>query len=64
MVRSGKQSFVVAISGPSGCGKTTLVKAVAEQLGDAAMMFFDDFVIDDPPDIEEWGGKPGADYSR
>ena len=56
-------SFVIAISGPSGCGKTSLVKAVAERLGDAAMLFFDDFPTDPPPDSEQWATRRDADYS-
>jgi uridine kinase len=56
-------SFVIAISGPSGCGKTSLVKAVAEHLGDATMLFFDDFPTDPPPDGEVWATKRDADYS-
>ena len=56
-------SFVIAISGPSGCGKTSLVKAVAERLGDAAMLFFDDFPADPPPDGEVWATRRDADYS-
>jgi uridine kinase len=49
-------------AGPSGCGKTSLVKAVAERLG-AAALFFDDWA-DDPPDIDEWGRLPDADFAR
>lgn len=56
-------SFVIAISGPSGCGKTSLVKAVAGRLGDATMLFFDDFSTDPPPDGEQWATKPDADYA-
>jgi len=36
-------SFVVAIAGVSGAGKTTLVRRVAELLGDAAALHFDDY---------------------
>ncbi|MEE9253661.1 MAG: AAA family ATPase [Pseudomonadales bacterium] len=56
-------SFVIAISGPSGCGKTSLVKAVAERLGDATMLFFDDFPTDPPADGELWATKRDADFS-
>ena len=56
-------SFVIAISGPSGCGKTSLVKAVAGRLGDATMLFFDDFATDPPPDGEQWATKRDADYA-
>lgn len=54
----------MAIGGPSGCGKTSLVKRVAERLGDAAALFFDDFVEDGPSDLAQWGGQPGADFAR
>lgn len=57
-------SYVIAISGPSGSGKTSLVKAVAEGLGDSAMLFFDDFPSDFPPGAEQWATEPDADFSR
>jgi hypothetical protein len=37
---------------------------VAERLGDAAMLFFDDFALDGPSDLPQWGGQPGADFAR
>ena len=55
-------SWVLAICGISGCGKTTLVKAVSDRLGSAAL-YFDDWT-DDPDDFEEWGCERGADYNR
>ena len=60
-----QSSFVIAIAGASGCGKTTLVKAVAERLGDAACLFFDDWA-DDPPDFDMWGRQRPLelDYNR
>ena len=38
--------FVIAISGSAGAGKTTLVNVLAERLGGAAKLFFDDFSAD------------------
>lgn len=35
--------FVVAVSGAAGAGKTTLVRRVAELLGDAVALHFDDY---------------------
>lgn len=47
---------VVTISGTSGAGKKSLVKKVAELLGDAAMLHFDDYqpVATYPTDIAGW----------
>ena len=56
-------SFVVAISGIGGSGKTTLVKAVADRLGEAATLFADDF----PGmrlDHNDFKGSPPFDFSR
>ena len=36
-------SFVIAISGTAGAGKTTLVRQVAQLLGDATTLCFDDY---------------------
>ena len=55
-------SWVLAICGISGCGKTTLVKAVSDRLGSAALYF--DAWTDDPDDFDEWGCERGADYNR
>lgn len=57
--------YVVAVSGTSGAGKTALVKAVAEHLGDAVCMHFDDYatVSSYPKDMRAWieaGADPAA----
>jgi uridine kinase len=38
-----RPGFVIAISGAAGAGKTTLVRKVADLLGDAARLHFDDY---------------------
>ena len=51
-----QQSKVIAISGPAGAGKTTLVKSVAEMLGDAATLFYDDYssIAKWHPNVLDW----------
>jgi len=36
-------SYIVAVAAPVGGGKTSLVKAIAEQIGDAATLHYDDY---------------------
>ncbi|HEY3800802.1 MAG TPA: hypothetical protein VGL58_20805 [Caulobacteraceae bacterium] len=48
----------IAICGTSGSGKTSLARAVADLLGDAAVLHFDDYEYPDPStvsrDVEGW----------
>ncbi len=52
----GTGSYIVAISGTSGSGKTSLVNAVAESLGEAVHLHFDDYatVSSYPQDMRAW----------
>ena len=36
-------SYIVAVAAPVGGGKTSLVKAIAEQIGDASTLHYDDY---------------------
>jgi uridine kinase len=49
-------SFVIAISGISGAGKTVLARRVADILGDAVTLHFDDYkpVAKYPADMATW----------
>jgi uridine kinase len=60
-----RHPYVIAISGPAGAGKTTLVQALADKLGGAATLFFDDFA----PDCQWWPAygsekSPGDHYRK
>jgi len=54
--------FVVVISGVPGSGKSTLVRSVAEALGEAVTLHFDDYGGTSiyPDDLKEWI-RSGAD---
>jgi len=49
-------AYVVAVSGMSGAGKSSVIRRAVEILGDAAALFFDDYVASSsyPPDLKEW----------
>jgi len=60
-----REAYVIAVAGASGAGKTTLVRNVAELLGDATTFFFDDYCGPgcEPPDLAQWlrdGADPDA----
>ena len=54
--------FVIAISGAPGAGKTTLVRSVAQALGDAVALHFDDYKsvaqypanMSNPANLADW----------
>ena len=49
-------AYVVAVSGVSGAGKSSVIRRVVNILGDAAAVFFDDYVASSnyPSDLKEW----------
>jgi len=49
-------AYVVAVSGISGAGKSSVIRSVIDILGDAAAIYFDDYVSSStyPPDLKEW----------
>jgi len=50
-------NHIIAIAGPIGSGKTSLTKALAQSLGDATTLFFDDYerITDSPAkDLVQW----------
>jgi uridine kinase len=53
---NSSSAFVIAISGASGVGKTTLAQKVADMLGDAVVLRFDDYqpVATWPADLAKW----------
>jgi uridine kinase len=60
-----QQRYVVAISGPAGAGKSTLVRSVADSLGDATTLFYDDYsdIARWHPNVLDWiaeGADPDA----
>lgn len=62
-------AYTISISGTSGAGKTSLARAVAERLGGAALLHFDDYEYPDGatiyPDLEAWiaSGLPVAAHA-
>ncbi len=62
---SGLNRYVIAISGPAGAGKTTLAGKVAVWLGDATMLFYDDYrkVSDWHRDLLRWA-QDGCDPNQ
>ena len=59
-----KTYFCVGISSPSGGGKSTVAARVAELLGNASIVAFDDYddVSTHPENYQDWL-KAGADYN-
>jgi uridine kinase len=58
-------SRIIAVAAPIGGGKTTLVKAIAQRLDDAAMLFYDHYekATQMPPrDLVRWMNA-GADFN-
>ena len=55
-------AFVITVSGVSGSGKSSTVRAIAQQLGDAACFYFDDYgeAMQQPDDGLRWIAE-GAD---
>ena len=49
-------AYVVAVSGISGAGKTSVIRRAVDILGDAAAVYFDDYVASStyPPDLKDW----------
>ncbi len=58
-------SYVVAVAAPIGGGKTSLVNAIAEKLGDAATLYFDDYEQVTQSPVENLVGwmDDGADFN-
>jgi uridine kinase len=60
--RTPAHPYVVAVSGISGSGKTTLCQLIAQLLGDATTLHFDDYATADtlPANVMPWM-RSGAD---
>ena len=59
-------SKIIAVAAPIGGGKTSLVKAIANRLDDAAMLFYDHYekATGQPVhDLEQWINN-GADFNE
>lgn len=58
--------YVVAVSGPTGSGKSSLVQGLAHELGDACVLYMDDYerMTREPPEqVRRWAER-GANFDE